>query len=238
VVVRDRAGLWSGDRAGCGPIERCGATTLAALDDFWEQLWEDAPDSLPAFDVELREAFLRAHLRGGERVLDLGCGEGDFAAAAASAGADEVLGVDVAAAAVRRARARHPELRFEQVTAGEPLPAGDATMDLVWCSEVLEHVVGTARLLSEARRVLRTGGTLLVTTPAHGRTRRVALAVAGWERHFDPRGADVRFYTARALREVLADFGFDAVRVRAAGGPPLARRHLLGSGRRAGLGPG
>jgi len=132
---------------------------------WYDALWEDAPDPLPGFDVARRRAFLLEHVRGGERVLDLGCGEGDFAAAAAQAGPAEVLGVDVAAEAVRRARARHPDLRFERVE--DALPAQDASFDLVWCSEVLEHVLDTATLLSEARRVLRTGGLLLVTTPGH-----------------------------------------------------------------------
>jgi ubiquinone/menaquinone biosynthesis C-methylase UbiE len=197
--------------------------------DFWEELWEDAPDPLPGFDVERRRAFLLDHLRGGERVLDLGCGEGDFAAAAAEAGAAEAVGVDVASGAVRRARARHPGLRFELVEPGGPLPLEDASVDLVWCSEVLEHVLDTAALLSEARRILRTSGLLLATTPAHGRLRRASLALTGWERHFDPRGADLRYYTARSLRDLLIDFGFEDVAVRS----PLARRHLFASARRA-----
>jgi len=193
---------------------------------WYDELWRDAPDPLPGHDVQRRRAFLLEHVRAGGHVLDLGCGEGDFAAAAAAAGAD-VLGVDVAAEAIRRARARHPALRFERVD--DALPADDATFDLVWCSEVLEHVLDTARLLSEARRVLRTGGVLAVTTPAHGRLRRLRLALTGWERHFDPRGSDVRFYTARSLREVLHDFGLEDVRVRTGGG------HLLAAGRRAGI---
>jgi ubiquinone/menaquinone biosynthesis C-methylase UbiE len=201
----------------------------------WESLWAEAPDPLPGFDVELRRAFLLGRMRGGERVLDLGCGEGDFAAAAAEAGAAEVTGVDIAEAALRRARSRHPDLRFERVAPGEPLPLEDASVDLVWCSEVLEHVVDTAHLLSEARRVVRTGGLLLATTPAHGRLRRLGLGIAGWERHFDPRGADLRFYTARSLRELLIEFGFDDVEVRGAGGPPLNRRHLFAAARRAGI---
>jgi ubiquinone/menaquinone biosynthesis C-methylase UbiE len=161
-------------------------------------------------------------------VLDLGCGEGDFAAAAVEAGAGEAVGVDVAAEAVRRARARHPQLRFEHVD--DTLPGEDASFDLIWCSEVLEHVLDTARLLSEARRVLRTGGTLLITTPAHGLRRRLALAFSGWEAHFDPRGPDLRFYTARSLTELLEDFGFEEIRVR------TERPHLFASARRAGIG--
>jgi ubiquinone/menaquinone biosynthesis C-methylase UbiE len=168
-------------------------------------------------------------------VLDLGCGDGTFAAAAAAVGAAEAVGVDVSETAVRRARAAHPGLRFEVVAQGGELPLADASFDVVWCSEVLEHVLDTARLLSEARRVLRTGGTFLVTTPDHSLLRRLGLALRGWEHALDPRGADLRFYTARSLADLLADFGFEDVEIRRAGGPPLLRRHLLASARRAGL---
>src|SRR5437867_6681949 len=37
------------------------------LTDFWEGLWEDAPDPLPGFDAGRRRAFLLARIRGGER---------------------------------------------------------------------------------------------------------------------------------------------------------------------------
>jgi len=83
------------------------------------------------------------------------------------------------------------------------------------------------------RRVLRPRGALLVTTPYHGPARTMGLALRGFERAFDPRGAQVRFYTSRSLRELLEDFGFEIERMQAAGGPPLLRRLLLASARRA-----
>lgn len=126
-----------------------------------------------------------------------------------------------------RARARHPGLRFELVEAHGPLPFGDAGFDVVWASEVIEHVADTARWLSEVRRVLRSGGRLLLTTPYHGRVKGVALAMTRFECHFDPRGQHLRFYTRRSLRALLDDFGFDGVEIGTAGGPPLLRRTLL-----------
>ena len=47
-----------------------------------------------------------------------------------------------------------------------PLPLGDSVFDLVLCAETIEHVRDVQLLLSEARRVLRPGGALAVTTPA------------------------------------------------------------------------
>jgi 2-polyprenyl-3-methyl-5-hydroxy-6-metoxy-1,4-benzoquinol methylase len=79
---------------------------------------------------------------------------------------------------------------------------------------VLEHVADTAHFLLEVRRVLRPGGRLLVTTPAHGRLKRTAIALARFESHFDPLGQHLRFYTRRSLAATLEHAGFEDVRVR------------------------
>jgi hypothetical protein len=60
--------------------------------------------------------------------------------------------------------------------------------------EVLEHVADVVGLLAEVRRVLRWGGTLLATTPWHGRL------VVATDAHFDPRADHLRFFSARTLR--------------------------------------
>jgi len=198
--------------------------------DYYEALWESVPeDSLPA-DFALRRRYLLGHVRAGERVLDVGCGDGRFAAELVRAGA-HVVGVDVAARALRRAeripRAAAVDLRL--VAAEEPLPLSDASFDVVWAGEVIEHIVDTAAWLSELRRVLRSQGRLLLTTPAHGRARLLALALSAraFDEHFDPRADHLRFYSRRTLARLLDDLGFHDVQVLSAGGPPLARRLLL-----------
>jgi ubiquinone/menaquinone biosynthesis C-methylase UbiE len=134
------------------------------------------------------------------------------------------VGVEVAEAAIERARARHPGLDFRLVPVDGPLPLQDNSFDLVWASEVIEHVADTARWLSEVRRVLVPRGRLLVTTPSHGRLR---VALGGVERFSDPLGDHLHLYTRRSLRTVLSEFGFDGIRVRAVDGPPLLERTLL-----------
>ncbi len=196
-----------------------------------EEIWTGLPAGAPPFAFERRSRFLLAYAARGDAVLDLGCGEGAFTAALAEAGARPV-GVDVAEAALERARERHPELDFRRAGPGEPLPLDDGAVDVVWASEVLAFVPDTARLLSEVRRVLRPEGALLVTTPFHGR---LGALARGLDRDLDPLGPALRFYTRRSLRTALEAFGFDRVSVRAAGGPPLLRETLLAHARRAPL---
>ncbi len=193
------------------------------MEDYYEDLWGRLPDELAPPDLEIRMSFLRSGVSSGDRALDLGCGAGELTAALSQAGA-HVIGAEVARAAVARARARHPELDFRVVPFAGPLPFADARFDLVWASEVIEHVADTARWLSEVRRVLVPGGHLLVTTPSHGRLR---LLVGGIERYSEPLGDHLHLYTRRSLRLLLAEFGFGAVQVRSAGGPPPLRRLLL-----------
>jgi ubiquinone/menaquinone biosynthesis C-methylase UbiE len=191
--------------------------------DYYEELWQRLPDQVEPPDWELRRRFLSRELHAGDRVLDLGCGQGDFTRVVGEAGA-EVVGADVAEAALARARARHRGVEFVLVAVDGPLPFPDGAFDLVWASEVIEHIADTARWLSEVRRVLTPGGRLLMTTPSHGRLR---LLVGGVERFSEPLGDHLHLYTERSLRRVLDEFGFGEASVRAAAGPPLLRRLLL-----------
>ena len=169
------------------------------------------------------------------RVLDLGCGDGTFASRLTTLGA-QVTGLDPAPTALSRARAAHPQLDFVAPAADGGLPFPDASFDTVVCVNVLQHVADTQSLLSEARRVLAANGLLAVAVPFHGRLVNVLRALRSFERHHDPLGPELRFYTARSLRAVLDDFGFEQVKVEACGGPPMLRETLVALARRAGIG--
>jgi ubiquinone/menaquinone biosynthesis C-methylase UbiE len=191
--------------------------------DFFEETWQQLPERCTPPDFARRAAFLRQELKPGVRMLDVGCGAGEFTALAAAAGTD-VIGIDVAQAALERARRRFGELDFQLVEIAAPLPFEDCTFGLAWASEVIEHVADTARWLSELRRVLAPAGKLLITTPAHGRLR---LLLGGIERYSPPTGDHLHLYSASSLAALLDDFDFGEISVSAVGGPPLLRHTLF-----------
>jgi SAM-dependent methyltransferase len=197
----------------------------------YEDFWAHAPDDPEPWAWERRRALLLGEARPGERVLDLGCGAGRFVAALRDAGADPV-GVELAQAALERARRNAPGADLRLLEDDGSLPLEHASVDLVWCSEVLEHVADTGHLLLEARRVLRPGGRLLVTVPFHGRAKGAAIALLRFDAHFDPLGQHLRFYTRSSLAATLERSGFEDLAVRAWGGPPLLRTGLTARARR------
>ena len=175
--------------------------------DFYEAFWSDAPADPEPWEWERRRALLLDEARPGERVLDLGCGAGRFLTALQAAGADPV-GVEIAEAAAERARAA-TGVEVRLVEPDGTLPFGHGEFDLVWCSEVLEHVPDALALLQETRRVLKRGGRLLLTVPYHGRFQAAAIALTRFDAALRP---------ARPARALLH--------------PPLARHHARARGLR------
>jgi len=165
---------------------------------------------------------------GAARCLDVGCGHGHAAGRPLTATGRTYVGVDISATAVAEARAIGLDAR--QIEDAAALPFADGEFDAVLCLEVLEHVFFPAQVVSEMVRVLKPGGYLIVTTPnvAYWRRRLDLLLLGRWnpfgysyaveQPWGDPH---IRFFTAGALRRLLASSGLEAVQVAGHGGSVL-----------------
>ena len=182
-------------------------------DELWQLVPAD-PGPPPAHLV----AFVRG-LGPVARALDVGCGDGRLTAELHAA---ELTAADVSAVALERAARRVPTAAHVELAPDAPLPFADSSFGLVLCAETLEHVRDVQLLLSEARRVLRPGGVLAVTTPAHGRTTALRIAAGGFEREFDPLSPHLRFLTRHSLRNLLDAMGFEVRSIRRRRGTLLA----------------
>jgi SAM-dependent methyltransferase len=106
--------------------------------------------------------FAAGRLRGA-RVLDAGCGEG-YGTDILARTAESVVGVDLDSGVVRRAARRYPRASFEPADiVSLPYPAD--SFDGVVSLQVIEHVAQPASFLQECARVLRPGGTMVLSTP-------------------------------------------------------------------------
>lgn len=196
--------------------------------DYHEALWQALPEGLQPADFALRRRFLLDRVSAGERILDVGCGDGSFASELLGIGA-QVVGIDVAEEPLRRARSQHPALELRLVEGEAAWPLEDASFDVVWAGEVMEHVADTAAWLSEVRRVLRSGGRLLASTPDHGPLTRLTTAISGraFAARFNPLSDHLRYYNRASITRLIEDFGFQEVEIHSRGGIAGARRRLL-----------
>jgi SAM-dependent methyltransferase len=134
-------------------------TTLRKLVDYYEARYAAAPGPMRNYRVYLEQ--LRA--APGERLLDIGCGEGFLLADAAARGL-QPAGLEIVHRALRLTRERAPSA-WLAVAAGEALPFPDAAFDLVACIGSLEHFADPLQGVREVARVLRPGGRALLAVP-------------------------------------------------------------------------
>ena len=197
--------------------------TGTSLKEYYEEYWRrDNPspldDPLASTRVRLLEESLAAE--DVHRALDVGCGAGELVAALGARGID-ATGMDVAGAALELAATAHPDLALVEHSAEDmPWPVDAGTLDLVTAFEVIEHLLRPRRLLEGATAALRPGGLLALTTPYHGLLKNVALATTHFDRHFDVEGDHIRFFSDRALRQLLESAGLTVEQVRHFGRAP------------------
>ncbi|MEJ0076411.1 MAG: class I SAM-dependent methyltransferase [Alphaproteobacteria bacterium] len=138
---------------------------MGALREFELSGWQDAAATYDGFAGATRlfvpSLVQAAGARAGMHLLDIACGTGVAAQAAADAGA-RVTGVDFSAAMLAMARSQHPRIAFHAGDT-EALPFADASFDAAIANFGIHHVERPERAIAEARRVLKSGGAFAFT---------------------------------------------------------------------------
>lgn len=163
--------------------------------------------------------FKRLGLKAGDKVLDLGCGEGRHCHGVHLLGGIHVFGLDIDLPSLQQARLgveMLPQRDEAQEAAtsflsgsGYALPFADDTFDGVICSEVLEHLEDYPKALAEIRRVLKPKGKFCATVP-HAWPEKIcwSLAPAPNGYPFEP-GGHIRIFSDFSLRNEIRQQGFE-----------------------------
>jgi SAM-dependent methyltransferase len=178
-----------------------------------------------------RTELFRRYVGGpGRRVLDVGCRTG--ALTRAYLAGNEVVGVDVDREALTEAAKLGIETHWAD--AEEPLPFEPESFDAVVLGEVLEHLREPARLVAEARRVLRPSGTLVGSVPNSFRLKNRLRFLVGRRPEDDP--TLLQLFAPDDVRALLT--GFDEPRLHFVASrfnrlhPRLAANVIVFSGRK------
>jgi SAM-dependent methyltransferase len=161
-------------------------------------------------------------------ILDVGCGDGFATGVAVQRNrAHRFVGLDWSAASLTLASKRGLTLLRAELDTGLPVKSG--SVDVVIMSEVIEHLVDTDSAIEEAHRVLKPGGSLLLSTPNLAAWYNRGLLALGIQPVFSEvslrsvfgrPGSQVaghlHIFTRRALVEILAAYGLEVLRVRGA----------------------
>src|SRR5215216_222881 len=133
-------------------------------------------------------------------ILDVGCGSGANSAALAAKG-HRLHGIDLSQAAIEKYRRQGFDGRVCDIENGLDYP--DATFDVVFCSEVIEHMTSPETLVAEMRRVLKPGGLLVLSTPNSAYWLYRVLGVFGYTVSELQHPKHFQFFSRRSLLKLL-----------------------------------
>lgn len=166
------------------------------------------------------------------RVLDLGCGNGSISNAIALQGY-EVVGVEDSVSGFKIAQASFPNCQFIQANIFDlPYTQLEKSFDIVFSSEVIEHLPYPRELLRGAKKCLKPDGTLILTTPYHGYLKNLIIAILGkMDAHFSPLwdGGHIKFFSVKTLTTLLESEGYTDIKFKFAGRYPYLWKSMLSS---------
>jgi trans-aconitate methyltransferase len=193
-----------------------GHVSTSSRDD-WDRHWDDysqcAQDN-PALDYRRRVIFSMLAMNGagaGVRLLDIGSGQGDMAAAVlAKFPSAEVLGLELSHSGVEISSKKVPGARFVQRNLLEQIAAPPDQLNWAThavCSEVIEHVDDPVQLLRSAREYMRPDCLLVVTAPGG--------PMSSFDKHIGHR----KHYRPEEIETLFREAGYVPVRASRAGFP-------------------
>jgi 2-polyprenyl-3-methyl-5-hydroxy-6-metoxy-1,4-benzoquinol methylase len=171
----------------------------------------------------------------GRTVLEIGCGNGATAHMIRLLGF-EVTGIDPSISGIEIASASYPGIHFAEGSAYDDLAAKYGRFACVVSLEVVEHCYWPRRFAKTVHDLLEPGGVGIISTPYHGYTKNLALALAGkFDRHWAPLwdGGHIKFWSRKTLGQLFGETGFSSVACIRVGRIPALAKSMIAVVRKA-----
>ena len=168
-----------------------------------------------------------------KRVIDIGSGNGSLAGLFFNANY-YVAGVEYDKDGIKQSRLNHPKINFYNLGVQDNprsiLLKEKYKFDLAVSTEVIEHLFSPHLLPIFAKKVLRPGGYLVISTPYHGYLKNLLLSLFNkWDDHHTSlwHGGHVKFWSKNTLTDLLEDNGFKVVNFYGAGRLPFLWKSMI-----------
>lgn len=151
------------------------------------------------------------------KILDIGCGDGQISKKIMKQTKSVVYGIDIAQKSLDYAAKNGILVKHADVTKKLPFQAN--FFDGVYASEIIEHLIDPDNFVKEIHRVLKKGGTLVITTPNFiglGSRLSILLGQTPWmmNNRLDPKSSGhIRYFRPQELRTLLTDQGFEKITI-------------------------
>ncbi|MEH6590846.1 MAG: methyltransferase domain-containing protein [Halioglobus sp.] len=169
------------------------------------------------FNAADREIVPGITVSPGMRVVDVGCGVGQYSNFCARLGA-QVTAVDIQADKLASLSANLPESVTGSITGivsnCDPIPLPDDCADLIICTEVLEHVPSPEDLCREMLRIVKPGGKLVISVP-DDRSEQLIKEVAAPAYFQEPN--HIRIFSRESFTRLILESGLEIERTEATG---------------------
>jgi SAM-dependent methyltransferase len=134
------------------------------------------------------------------RMLDYGCGSGKFTNFV------NAIGTDLSDVAIEKARKEYPDTTFLKMK-----DLGQEKFGTVFFFDVLEHIFDFNEVFEVLDKVLDKGGRLLITTNENCFIKMMAIGLFWMDNFFHYASPHIRFFTAKHLKKMLADYGYKVI---------------------------
>lgn len=157
--------------------------------------------------------FEKFKLQKGDRILDLGCGEGRHAITAYMLQQIDAVAVDLSFEDLKITQTRFNDFKTNDSEKslsiiqanGMTLPFADHTFDKIICSEVLEHIPDYQSVLKEIKRVLKPNGQFAASVPRFFPEKVCWLLSDAYHAN---EGGHIRIFKEAELKKSIVSHGF------------------------------